>query len=364
MKLIFHRAAALLAGAVFSALPLQAAPREWTDQTGRKITAEYVSSEGDQVTLRMNGKEFKLPISKLSADDQAHLKTLASAPQETPAADAGDPPVSPLDPKPGRFQRIEITKRAFPNWEGYYSGRFGKKLQRFYEKSKGIVDDAEKDTMTTPETAVMWDTEKSPEAGVTNLYVPFGYDANETYGLLVFVSPGDGALGPADGWDKVLVEKKLIYCSPKGTSNQQADMRRIALALDAAATVRASFKIDPNRLFVTGYAGGGGIATMIGVNFAEYKAISGCRASMPGTPTSFPYLDPADFNAVAKQKKRFAWISGPGDNGYNFIKKSVDAWSGAGVEAKLFEEPSQQYGPPNEEMLRQALTWIEDVPGK
>lgn len=64
---------------------LHAAPREWTDQaTGRKITAEFVSVEGGQVTLSVNGKEYKLPVAKLSPDDQAYLKIVGDTPAPAP----------------------------------------------------------------------------------------------------------------------------------------------------------------------------------------------------------------------------------------------------------------------------------------
>ncbi|RYD30679.1 MAG: hypothetical protein EOP87_16220, partial [Verrucomicrobiaceae bacterium] len=68
-------------GLLFSILSAAAAPREWTDQaTGRKVTGEFVSLDGEQVTLSINGKEYKMPVAKLSADDQAYLKVVGDAP--------------------------------------------------------------------------------------------------------------------------------------------------------------------------------------------------------------------------------------------------------------------------------------------
>jgi predicted esterase len=85
-----------LIAAVFAfAGGLHAAPREWTDQsTGRKITAEFVSVLADQVTLSINGKEYKLPVSRLSADDQAYLRIVgdASAPAEMAKSEVTEMP--------------------------------------------------------------------------------------------------------------------------------------------------------------------------------------------------------------------------------------------------------------------------------
>lgn len=67
---------------------LRAEPREWTEQaTGRKISAEFLALEGDQVKLRMNGRELLVPVARLSEADQAYLKIIGgSAPMPGPEA--------------------------------------------------------------------------------------------------------------------------------------------------------------------------------------------------------------------------------------------------------------------------------------
>jgi len=341
-----------------------AAPREWTDQaTGRKITAEFVAVKGDQVTLSINGKEYQLPVAKLSPDDQAYLKMVESNPAPAPESAPAASPASPAATT-GKSQKVDITARAYPEWSGYYTGRFGKKLKAFYDKSKGIVDSVETDTGLTSETAVAWQKSADNGTGTMILYVPPNYDGSEAFGVLVYVSPGDGAVSLLPGWDKVFQEKKLIYCSPFGAGNKQADMRRIALALDSAASVRAGYKIDPNRLIVSGTSGGGATATTIGVNYAEFLAIDCSRGSYPDHELCFPYLDSGDIREVARQKKRFAWVSGPKDRNYASIKRGVAAWEEAGVKSKLFEDPNQGHAAATEDLLRQALTWIEEKPAK
>ena len=37
---------------------------------------------------------------------------------------------------------------------------------------------------------------------------------------------------------------RLIYASPNGTSNDDADMRRCAIALDALAQLRKTYKVE------------------------------------------------------------------------------------------------------------------------
>ncbi len=77
--------------------------RTWTDSTGKhKIRAEFKSLDGGKVTLlKSGGKEVKIPLGKLSAEDQAYAKKQAeeaspfeeteASPfeEETPGSDSG-----------------------------------------------------------------------------------------------------------------------------------------------------------------------------------------------------------------------------------------------------------------------------------
>ena len=331
------------------------APREWTDVTGRKLTADLVSQSGGEVTLSIKGKEHRIAVAKLSEADQTYLRELPKSPE---------PPATPPPAKPqalkipqGEPAKMEIATRAFPDWNGYYSGRFGKSLKEFYTTSKGIVDAPATDTNTTAETAVMW--EKKAGTGQMLTFVPPDYDGTVAYGVLIYISPGNGGVNLRPGWDKLFAEKKLIYCSPFGAGNEQADMRRIALALDSVATISANYKTDPNRLFVSGTSGGGAMATTIGVNYAEFKAIDCSRGSFPTSAQCFPYLDAGDIREVARQKKKFAWVSGPKDANYASIQLGVAAWNKAGVQSKLFEHPEQGHAAATADLMDQALTWLE-----
>jgi hypothetical protein len=85
-------------------LPLtgQAASRAWTDDTGRKVEAEYAGIQGDNVMLKLpEGDTVPFPLARLSAEDQAFVKAQSSE-------SASQPPVL-VDPK-----RTPIEKRTWP----------------------------------------------------------------------------------------------------------------------------------------------------------------------------------------------------------------------------------------------------------
>jgi predicted esterase len=79
---------------VLSGLFLSAAnARVWTDTTGRKIDAEIVKLEGDQVVVNFKGREVKLPLAKLSADDRKFAEEWQKS---QPAAEKKEAPAGEL----------------------------------------------------------------------------------------------------------------------------------------------------------------------------------------------------------------------------------------------------------------------------
>lgn len=72
---------------------LSAEARTWTQAaTGKKIEADFVRVEGDQVVLSVGGRLAQVPLSQLSAEDQAFVKEAQSGGGASGGASAGDWP--------------------------------------------------------------------------------------------------------------------------------------------------------------------------------------------------------------------------------------------------------------------------------
>ncbi len=94
--------AAVLTGAFGIALALppdlrSEGMREWTDEDGRQVEAEFAGLDANRVTLRLaDGREIPFPLERLSPEDQEYVEARAAAvdaadPGESAAVDSGQP---------------------------------------------------------------------------------------------------------------------------------------------------------------------------------------------------------------------------------------------------------------------------------
>lgn len=73
--------------------------RTWTSADGRKLEAALVGVEGDQVKLKLRtGAVSAVPLSRLSAEDQAFAKQNAAPAAGIPAPAGAGPSLTPVDP--------------------------------------------------------------------------------------------------------------------------------------------------------------------------------------------------------------------------------------------------------------------------
>jgi hypothetical protein len=121
-----------------------------------------------------------------------------------------------------------------------------------------------------------------------DLFVP-PLPSGRRYGLVVFVSPSDRfALPP--GWAAVLSREGLVLVSARASGNDQ-DMleRRVPLALNGYGYAIRHFPIDPERVYIAGFSGGGRTAQLVGV--AAWR-IRTCSAASSASPAAIPSAKP------------------------------------------------------------------------
>ena len=109
----------------------------------------------------------------------------------------------------------------------------------------------------------------SPDETITwEIYVPDGYQPNKPAGLLVYVSPS--ASGQIPGrWKSVMDEYNIIWIAANRSGNKTPAGRRAAFALVAPTLAAKRYKIDLDRIYVSGFSGGGKMAGMLAADYPQ-----------------------------------------------------------------------------------------------
>lgn len=253
----------------------------------------------------------------------------------------------------GLREKVPISVRYAATVDGYFKGPFGKKLFKLYNEQCSIVDVAKKGVFQKCSEAVGWDTDET-----MTVYCPKSWNGSAKLGVYVNISPGDGPLNPRSGYSDSMDALNMIYVSPSGTSNDKADMRRIALALDSLATVRKQYPIDEGSIFVGGHSGGGAISVVMGINYPEFRGvICQCRNFYLGNPSCSPYVEEKDIRSIARRKQAYAFVTGPGDMNHDAIVESMATWKTYHIDSTVIENDIPGHTPASAKALKEALEW-------
>ena len=144
------------------------------------------------------------------------------------------------------------------------------------------------------------------------LYVP-PRAPKKGYGLLVFVAPWDDAALPPD-WVPVLDQFGLILVEPVRSGNDQSLLgRRYPLALLAEYNVAQRYRLDPDRIFVTGFSGGSRVALRLALAYPDiFRGAILNAGSDPIGDRDTP-LPPADLFHRFQEAGHLVYVTGDRD---------------------------------------------------
>jgi len=197
--------------------------------------------------------------------------------------------------------------------------------------------------------------------------VPGAFSTNVTWGLLVWISPGDSPRLPS-AWEAELAKRRLLFVSAYKAGNPRDVVERARLALDAAFNMRQLYRIDFRRVFLGGFSGGGRVAGMVGMAYPEVftGTICVCGVSFyTDIPTTTGQHWPSSFNPdrsrLAQAKgNRFVLLTGDQDINR---ENTREVWR-SGFEREGFrnvrylEVPGLKHTLPSAEVLGTALEFL------
>lgn len=189
---------------------------------------------------------------------------------------------------------------------------------------------------------------------VWEVVAPSGYRPEKPPGLLVFVSPTPfGA--PPRGWDKLMDEHNLIWISANNSGNRTPVNERVMKALLALSAIQLQFVIDPQRVYISGFSGGGKVASMITTEYAGlFKG-----GIFIGGVEPWPKQQPAQFDLI--KSHHFVFLTG--DNDFNLAptKRIYRSYKDAGVaNSKLMVVNEMAHTVPRSYIFARAINYLDE----
>ena len=197
------------------------------------------------------------------------------------------------------------------------------------------------------------------------IVIPQNYSTNTAWGLLVWVSPSDEPRVPL-AWEQELASHKLLLASPYRAGNSRDAIERCRIALDATCNMCRQYRIDPERIYIAGFSGGGRIASILGVAYAD--VFSGCLAVCgvdfyqniaAGVGEFYPatYRPDARVLLRARDHGRFVLLTGEADPNRANTKATAElGFKGSGFKHVTYMEvKGMKHALPGPEVLAAAL---------
>ena len=203
------------------------------------------------------------------------------------------------------------------------------------------------------------------------VYVPQDYTDEKPFGLLVFVNPHPSGR-PMQNYLPLLDKHHLIYVGPNKAGNDRVTGPRMGLAIDAAANMRARYKIDPDRVYVSGISGGGRVASMLDIGFADVFRgggfyIIGCNFYREEqTPEKTFYRrgynpPPANILKIARKQSKHVFLTGDNDGNREQTEIYYKAFKRDGFEHITYlQVPGMGHQPPDAEWFEKGLVALEE----
>jgi hypothetical protein len=186
-----------------------------------------------------------------------------------------------------------------------------------------------------------------------HLYVPETYHSAEPAGLMVYISPTQSG-GMRSDWQSVMESENLIWISARDSGNQVPTRRRILLAALAPFVAADQYAIDPDRVYLSGFSGGGKAAGIASINLASLfrGAIFMCGAEFwPGVESQHIFV---------AAKNRYVFLTGSRDFNRTLTRQTLKKYRNIGLRnTKLIVVRGLDHELPDPENFRKAIRFLD-----
>jgi predicted esterase len=186
------------------------------------------------------------------------------------------------------------------------------------------------------------------------MHVPESYDPAKPAGLMVYISPSDKGYMPR-GWQPVIDDQNFIWIGADEAGNETRVGRRMLFAVLGTQLAALDYRIDDDRVYLSGFSGGGKVSGLVAIHFSnKFKgAIYICGAEF------WDQSPPPLFEQV--ETNRYVFLSGSNDFNLDLTKKIYRSYKGAGLsQIKLIVVPRMAHSNPNTKYFRQAVNFLDE----
>ncbi|MGH7131299.1 MAG: hypothetical protein ACREJO_05075 [Phycisphaerales bacterium] len=215
-----------------------------------------------------------------------------------------------------------------------------------------------------------WDATKR-ELSSEKLFarLPASYDPKRPAGLVIWMDPSPGG-HPPQPFFKALDRYGFICIGAANAGNNREVADRLQLALDAVATAKRRWHIDPSRVYTAGVSGGGKMASVLLPGFPEVfngaVPIVGlaCYASVPtgqpGTVWAPEYAKPSGKQWSQFLQRRTAAVTGSKDFNQPSVLGKAKAMQADKVEVRIYDIEGMGHEFPTAEAFVEQLGWVDE----
>lgn len=185
------------------------------------------------------------------------------------------------------------------------------------------------------------------------IYVPESYDPIKPAGLLVYISPSDKGWLPRK-WEPVIDESNLIWIAAHESGNEQIVARRMLYAVLGPQIAGSKYLIDPDRVYLSGFSGGGKVSGMVAINFANVFRgavyICGAEHWIEDPPAHFAHV----------QSNRYVFLTGSNDFNRDLTYRIYRKYESAGLtRIDIINVPRMGHSNPPTRYFQKAIDFLD-----
>ena len=209
------------------------------------------------------------------------------------------------------------------------------------------------DELFSPERLADYADAVSPDTKISwEVHVPQGIDPENPPGVLTYIPPVTHGRIP-DGWKPLMAEKNLIWIAANRSGNLQRTPPRVIYAVLGTELVRRHYPVNTDRLYLSGFSGGGRVASYTVTHYPElYRgAIYFCGVN---------YYDLDEDTLARMSPNRYVLMTGTDDFNLRDTRNVYKRYQQAGLpNLKYMNIPDMGHRLPSAHRLASALEYLD-----